>query len=95
MACSYFHNQSEAKVEATSIIIAQRERGQWTVYYSSSQSFILTFSYFLNNFDWLILKAIVQTFQLKILIYRRGNCVHQVWGCTLSYPFRFLIIVTV
>ena len=43
----------------------QGSRGQWAVYYTSPQSFILTFSYrlaqqiwgLLMNFDWLVHKA--------------------------------------
>ena len=35
--------------------LSQRERGQWTVYNTSPQSFIITFSYSLTsvNFEWL------------------------------------------
>ena len=38
----------------------QRERGQWAVYYTGPQSFMITFSYSLTtlvnllNFDWLV-----------------------------------------
>ena len=43
----------------------KRDRGQWAVYYASSQSFTLTFSYslakqlwgLLIDFDWLVYKV--------------------------------------
>ena len=61
-------------------ITDQRERGQWTVYYTSPQSFIITFDLItlgllLNLYFWLILLS-VQTFQTLILIYIRGNFVY-------------------
>ena len=78
---------------------SQRNRGKSAVFYTSPQSFLITFSYWLNNFrdfskiliGWFI-KLNVQTFQSQNLIYRMGNFVYSHWECTsiyrpLSYPF--------
>ena len=78
-----------------------RERGQWAVYYSSPQSFIII-SYSLPQQLWglwwiLIGWAITLSFQPLVLFYRKGNFVYH-WGWTsiyrsLSYPFRSLIFL--
>ncbi len=73
-----------------------RSLGQWTVYYTSLQSFIITLPLqlwgVLMNFDWLV---ICQNIQLLIKIYRRVNVVYYHRGSAsiyrpLSYPFRSL-----
>ena len=80
-----------------------RGMGQWAVYYTSPQSFMITFCYsILNNFGdfywiWLVGLLGVQTFQPLISIYKRGNFVCHHWGYTsiyrpLAYPFRSLQI---
>ena len=53
--------------------------GHWPVDYTSPQSFIIAFCYSLTsqlwglllNFDWLVRKLCVQTFQRLIEIYKR------------------------
>ena len=78
--------------------MAEREKGQWDVYYNSLKSFIITFLIrWLNNLQWILIgwfiKFSVPTFQALILITRRGNLLYHDWGCTsiyrpLTYPFR-------
>ena len=68
------------------------------VYYTSPQSFLITFfirwlnNFFLLNFDWLINLVDRSSFSITNLIYKRGNFVRYHWGCTsiyqpLSYSF--------
>ena len=66
-------------------------RGQWTVYYTSPQSYIQL----LLSFYWLVHKLRVQTFQPLIIIYRRSNFVNHHKSVTsfkrpMSYPFKSL-----
>ena len=69
--------------------------GHCAVYYTSPQSFIITFSYSLTEqlwglllhlIGWLI-KLSVQTFQPIIVIYKSGNLCYQFIGLC---PFRSL-----
>ena len=58
-----------------------RERGQCAVYYTSPQSFIITFSYFfgsttIRNCIAFLLVQTFQTFQPLIEMYRRGYFVY-------------------
>ena len=64
--------------------------GHWTVYYTSHQSLLIMFLIcWLNKFgvlywiliSWFIILG-VQTFQILIEIYWRGNFVYDHWGCT-------------
>ena len=66
-----------------------RNKGKhWSVYYTSLQSFIITFSYsfachllgLLFYFDWLVLKVECPNVIPLIVIYTRGNFVHYDWG---------------
>ena len=67
--------------------------GQWAVYSTSPQSFIITFSYSLAWQLWGLLciligwfiKLSAQTIQPLILIYRTGNFVYHHWGAQLLY----------
>ena len=66
----------------------ERDRGQSAVYYTSPQSFIKMFSWFI--------KLSVQKFQPLIIIFGRSIFVYHQWGCAgiyrpLSYPFRTLV----
>ena len=63
------------------ILKSQEGRGHWAVYYTSPQSFIITFlirwlknfgDFYLILIGWFI-KLSVQTFQPLILIYRSDN----------------------
>ena len=65
-------------------IFHQGGRGHWAVYFTSPQSFIVTFSFslakqlwgFLLNFDWLVFEVECPNFQPVIVIYRRSNFVY-------------------
>ena len=74
----------------------QGGRGQWVVYYTSPQSFMIVFSYsiaqqlwgLLLKFDWLVgwfIKFSVKTFQPLIVIVIIGN-VHQFISHCLKIP---------
>ena len=65
----------------TNTYFYQKVRGHWAVYYTSLQSFIITFfirwlcnfgDFYWNLIGWFI-KLSVQSFQPLIVIYRRGN----------------------
>ena len=81
----------------------QGGRGHCTVYYTSPQSFMITFSFWLAEQLWGLLMNLigcfiqlnVQMFQLLNVIYSRGNSLYNHWWCAsiyrpLSYPFRSL-----
>ena len=48
--CDYYHNLlgDVGMGENKRAILPERERGQWVVYHTSPQSFIITFSYLLT-----------------------------------------------
>ena len=67
----------------------QGERGQWAVYYTSSQSLLITFFYSLAWQSWNLIGWFIK------LSFSRGNFVYHHLGCTsiyrpLSPPFRSL-----
>ena len=79
----------------------QGERGHWAVFYTSPQSFKITF-FLLVGLTTLVIYCMligwlsVKTFQPLIVIFIMGNFVYRHWGCTsmyrlLSYRLRSLI----
>ncbi len=82
---------------------SRKGRGQWTVYYTSPQSFILTFCHSVDqqlqgiqmNFDWLIYLVKCSNVSSNNCDQQKREFVYHHWGCTeinlqLSYPLRSL-----
>ena len=75
---------------STPLMFYQRERGHWAVYYSSSQSFMITFSYSLAYQPWVLELNVIQiVYFVECQNISTTNCnlqkgyfVHH-WECTM------------